>query len=131
MSQVDTSQETRRLVGMIDSMTPAERKNPKLIDISRRKRIAAGAGTQPQQVNELIKQFEMVKPMFTNMAQAGSMQDRMAMVREMQQQMANPGRSLKTKKSTGKRLSANDKKKQKKEREKVLRDRMRKKRKNL
>ena len=102
-----------------------------MIDISRRKRIAAGAGTQPQQVNELIKQFEMVKPMFTNMAQAGSVKDRMAMVQEMQQQMANPGRSMKTKKSTGKRLSANDKKKQKKEREKMLRDRMRKKRKNL
>ena len=56
--------------------------------------------------------------------------DRMAMVREMQEQMANPGRSMKTKKSTGKRLSASDKKKQKKERDKMLRDRMRKKRRN-
>ena len=52
------------------------------------------------------------------------------MVREMQEQMANPGRSMKTKKSTGKRLSASDKKKQKKERDKMLRERMRKKRKN-
>ncbi|MEC8802082.1 MAG: signal recognition particle protein, partial [Planctomycetota bacterium] len=130
MNQVDTGQETRRLIGMIDSMTAVERKNPKVIDISRRKRIAAGAGVQPQQVNELIKQFEMMKPMFTSMAQPGSMKEKMAMVQEMQQQMANPGRTMKTKKGTGKRLSASDKKKQKKEREKMLRDRLRKKKKN-
>ena len=130
MNQVDTGQETRRLIGIIDSMTAVERKNPKVIDISRRKRIAAGAGVQPQQVNELIKQFEMMKPMFTSMAQPGSMKEKMAMVQEMQQQMANPGRTMKTKKGTGKRLSASDKKKQKKEREKMLRNRLRKKKKN-
>ena len=72
----------------------------------------------------------MMKPMFTSMAQPGSMKEKMAMVQEMQQQMANPGRTMKTKKGTGKRLSASDKKKQKKEREKMLRNRLRKKKKN-
>ena len=130
MGNEDQTGEIRRMVGIIDSMTPAEKKKPKIIDPSRRKRIAEGAGVQTQQVNELIKQFEMMKPMFTSMAQPGSMKEKMAMVQEMQQQMANPGRTMKTKKGTGKRLSASDKKKQKKEREKMLRDRLRKKKKN-
>ena len=48
------------LVGVeaiIRSMTPEERRNPKLIDGSRRRRIAAGSGTSPQQVNGLLRQF--------------------------------------------------------------------------
>lgn len=43
---------------IILSMTPAERKNPKVINGSRRKRIAAGSGTKVQEVNRLLKQFE-------------------------------------------------------------------------
>jgi len=42
---------------IIRSMTPGERRNPKLIDGSRRRRIAAGSGTSPQQVNELLRRF--------------------------------------------------------------------------
>lgn len=42
---------------VIRSMTPEERRNPKLIDGSRRRRIAAGSGTSPQQVNGLLRQF--------------------------------------------------------------------------
>jgi len=42
---------------VIRSMTPQERRNPKLIDGSRRRRIAAGSGTSPQQVNGLLRQF--------------------------------------------------------------------------
>ncbi len=57
----------RRMVGIVDSMTPEEKKKPKIIDPSRRQRIAQGAGVQTQQVNELIKQFETMKPMLTSM----------------------------------------------------------------
>jgi signal recognition particle subunit SRP54 len=54
----------RRQVAIIDSMTPRERRQPGLIDGSRRRRIAAGAGVQVQDVNRLLKQFlEMQKMM--------------------------------------------------------------------
>jgi signal recognition particle subunit SRP54 len=49
--------ELRRQIAMINSMTPRERRNPALIDGSRRRRIAAGAGVQVQDVNRLLKQF--------------------------------------------------------------------------
>ena len=51
-------------MAIIDSMTPGERRQPGLIDGSRRRRIAAGAGVQVQDVNRLLKQFlEMQKMM--------------------------------------------------------------------
>jgi signal recognition particle subunit SRP54 len=54
----------RRQIAMIDSMTPRERRRPGIIDGSRRRRIAAGAGVQVQDVNRLLKQFlEMQKMM--------------------------------------------------------------------
>ena len=48
----------RRIEAMIDSMTPAERRRPELIKASRRRRIAAGSGTTPADVNRLLKQFD-------------------------------------------------------------------------
>jgi signal recognition particle subunit SRP54 len=54
----------KRQVAMIDSMTPRERRRPNLIDGSRKRRIAAGAGVQVQDVNRLLKQFlQMQKAM--------------------------------------------------------------------
>jgi signal recognition particle subunit SRP54 len=54
----------KRIEAIILSMTPAERRNPRLLDGSRRKRIANGSGTSVQEVNQLIKQFgEMNKMM--------------------------------------------------------------------
>lgn len=129
MNDSDATRQTRQLVGIIDSMTPAERKNPKVIDLSRRTRIARGAGVQTQQVNELIKQFETVKPLFTSMAGGGSVRDKMDAVRDMQRKLMDPSASIKTKKGTGKRLTAAEKSKQKKERDKVLRDRLKNRRK--
>src|SRR5690606_11294530 len=55
--QVD-ERELKRVEAMIQSMTPQERRNPQIIDGSRRRRIAAGSGTQVQDVNRLLKQFE-------------------------------------------------------------------------
>ena len=49
--------ELDRIEAIVTSMTLAERRNPKIIDGSRRKRIATGSGTTVQAVNQLVKQF--------------------------------------------------------------------------
>jgi len=56
---------------IIRSMTSRERRNPKLINGSRRKRIAAGSGTSVPEVNRLLKQFEMMSKMMKNMGKMG------------------------------------------------------------
>jgi signal recognition particle subunit SRP54 len=63
----------RRVEAIICSMTPAERARPHLLDGSRRKRIARGSGTQVQDVNALLKQFEEMKKM---MKMVGNLQKR-------------------------------------------------------
>lgn len=60
--QLDESQLTR-IEAIIDSMTQHERRNPSIIDGSRRRRIAAGSGTKVQDVNRLLKQFEQTRTM--------------------------------------------------------------------
>ncbi|MEM9353613.1 MAG: signal recognition particle protein [Planctomycetota bacterium] len=123
---MDPEQDMKRLFGIIDSMTPEERRNPsKVIDQDRRRRIAAGSGVEPHEVNDLVKQFDAMAQMMTQMAGKG-MRERMKMVQQMQNEMTNPnGQLSKKKQSTGKRLSAADKAKAKKMREKELRKRKR------
>ncbi|MEO5948020.1 MAG: signal recognition particle protein, partial [Chitinophagaceae bacterium] len=58
---------------MINSMTPAERSDPDLIDSSRKKRIAAGAGKDLNELNAFIKQFEQMKGMMKNMNKMGAL----------------------------------------------------------
>ena len=53
----------QRMEAIILSMTPAEREDPKLLNSSRKKRIAAGSGTQVVDVNRLLKQFDMLQTM--------------------------------------------------------------------
>ena len=60
-------QEVKRQIAMIDSMTVAERRSPDLIDGSRRRRIARGAGVQVQDVNRLQKQFMDMQRMMKQM----------------------------------------------------------------
>lgn len=57
---------------MINSMTPAERADPDLIDGSRKKRIAAGSGRDLQEVNNFMKQFEQMRAMMKNMNKMGA-----------------------------------------------------------
>ena len=60
----DLDDDIRKLLGVIDSMTPVERRQPSnLIGSSRRRRIAAGAGVVPDEVNELINQFSAMAAM--------------------------------------------------------------------
>lgn len=60
-----------RLEGIINSMTPAERRNPDLIKASRKRRIAMGAGVQVQEVNRLLKQFEEMQKMMKMFSKGG------------------------------------------------------------
>ena len=57
-----------RTEAIILSMTPEERENPSLLNNSRKKRIAAGSGTQVVDVNRLLKQFEMMQQVTKQMA---------------------------------------------------------------
>lgn len=64
--KVDEAQ-LKRNKSIILSMTEEERSNPKILNYSRRKRIALGSGTQVQDVNRLIKQFEQTRDMMKKM----------------------------------------------------------------
>ncbi len=63
----------KRIEGIINSMTPAERRKPELIKASRKRRIAAGAGVTVQAVNQLLNQFEQMQKMM-KMMKGGNLQ---------------------------------------------------------
>src|SRR5205814_10434757 len=69
-SQMDEKQ-LRRVEGIIDSMTPAERMRPEILKASRKRRIAAGAGVPVQEVNRLLNQFEQMQEMMKRMQKGG------------------------------------------------------------
>ncbi len=60
-----------RVEGIINSMTPAERRNPVLLKASRKRRIAAGAGVQVQEINRLLNQFEQMQKMMKTFSKGG------------------------------------------------------------
>lgn len=126
LDEVDAEKDMKRLFGIIDSMTKEERHNPKVIDQSRRLRIANGSGVQASDVNDLIKQFDGMASVMKQMAGKG-VGDRMKMVRELQSGgMLDPGgRIAKQKQSTGKRLTKAEKAKARKLREREMRRRKR------
>jgi signal recognition particle subunit SRP54 len=64
-------QKLRRQVAIINSMTPGERRFPKTINGSRKKRIAAGCGLQIQEVNRLLKQFTQMEKMMRKVSRGG------------------------------------------------------------
>jgi signal recognition particle subunit SRP54 len=65
-------QQLKRIEAIIRSMTPAERHDPRLIDGSRRRRIARGSGTSTQEVNQLLNQFRDMQKMMKNLPWGGS-----------------------------------------------------------
>jgi signal recognition particle subunit SRP54 len=69
-AQVDETS-IRRQIGIIDSMTPAERRRPAIIAASRKRRIAAGAGVPVQEVNRLLKQFLQMEKVMKQMKGGG------------------------------------------------------------
>ena len=69
-SQMDDSI-LKRNKAIIQSMTPAERRNPRIIKGSRRRRIALGSGTSVQMVNQLLAQYEQMKKLFKSFSSGG------------------------------------------------------------
>ncbi len=83
MKDVDVDEgELDRVEAIILSMTPQERRNPEVINGSRRKRIAAGAGVKVQHVNQLVKQFANVRKLMKQMA-SGKMPDPQALLKQL------------------------------------------------
>jgi signal recognition particle subunit SRP54 len=78
-----------KVEGMIHSMTREERKNVGLINFSRRKRIAQGSASKPDDVNQLLRQFQTVSTLSKTMANMSAM-DKIKAVKQMGQQ-GGPG----------------------------------------
>ncbi|MDQ2702570.1 MAG: signal recognition particle protein [Pseudomonadota bacterium] len=85
-----TGREVPRMVAIINSMTRKERRNPALLNGSRRKRIAAGAGMAPADVNKLMKQFQQMEKMMSKMGRGGMK----GLMRGMQGMMGGGGRGF-------------------------------------
>ena len=64
-----------RQVAIINSMTPGERRNPDIIHASRKRRIAAGSGTEVSEINRLLKQHRQMQDMMKRMKKAGGLQN--------------------------------------------------------
>ena len=69
-SQV-TGKEMPRMIAIINSMTKKERRNPGLLNGSRRARIARGSGTTPADVNRLLKQYQQMESMMSKLSRGG------------------------------------------------------------
>jgi len=63
--------EIKRTIAIIQSMTPRERRFPDLLNGSRKRRIALGSGTQPQDVNRVLKQYQQMERMMSKLSQGG------------------------------------------------------------
>jgi len=114
----DAETDVTRIQGIINSMTPEERRNPNVIDISRRRRIAAGSGTDPSDVNQLLKQFHAMQGMMKQMASMSTW-DRMKAVTGLGKAGAfAPGAQINKKKVRSHRKSVKERRKEKKKRKK-------------
>jgi len=81
-SKLQDDKQFKRIVGIINSMTPQERAHPELLKASRKRRIAAGAGVPVQEVNRLLNQFEQMQKMM-KMMKGGNLQRMMRNMKGM------------------------------------------------
>jgi signal recognition particle subunit SRP54 len=109
----------KRIQGIIDSMTKAERRNPDIIDINRRRRIAAGSGTEPHEIKQFLGQFDVVRKIMRDMARM-SIWERIKMVTGLGKAGAfMPGSKLLAKKGdTGHRKSPKERARERKQKKK-------------
>lgn len=109
----------RRIQGMIDSMTKEERRNPDVIDMSRRRRIANGSGVEPHEIKQFLGQFDQVRTLMRQMATM-SIWQRLKMVTGLGKSgMFQPGAALpKNKIGTGKRKSPKERAEERKKKRK-------------
>jgi signal recognition particle subunit SRP54 len=71
ISPQDAEKSLQKTEAIINSMTPHERRNPKLLNASRKRRVAMGSGTDVQDVNRLLKQFRDAQRMFKTLKKTG------------------------------------------------------------
>ena len=112
MGQMD-GDELQGIEAIIHSMTPAEREDPSTIEASRRRRIARGSGTQPQDVSGMVKMFHQMSAMMKQMAGMG-MKDRMKFAQQMGQMSAGGVMPNLKVKQRSKRLTKKERDKKKK-----------------
>ncbi len=84
---LDNSEEIKKIKALISSMTPKERENPDLLNNSRKRRLAKGAGLSQMEVNKVLKQFKNAAKMAKKFSGKKGMQD----LQNMMQQMQGPG----------------------------------------
>ena len=119
----DPDEAIKRIQGIVDSMTKAERRDPDIIDLSRRRRIADGSGTQPHEIKQFLSQFDQMRTIMRQMANM-SMWQRIKMVTGMGKAgLFQPGAMMpKAKIGTGHRKSpkerADERKKKRKQEKK-------------
>ena len=83
---LENSEEIKRIKALISSMTPKERETPSLLNLSRKRRLAKGAGLSEVQVNKILKQFKNASKMAKKLAGKGNMKDIQRMMSQMGQQ---------------------------------------------
>ena len=71
VSDKDADRQVRRIEGIINAMTPAERARPELLKASRKRRVASGSGVPVQEVNRLLSQFEQMRSMMKQLKKGG------------------------------------------------------------
>ena len=82
---LESSGEIIRIKALIGSMTPKEKETPSIINLSRKRRLAKGAGLSEVQVNKILKQFKNAAKMAKKMAGKGGMKDMQRMMSQMGQ----------------------------------------------
>jgi signal recognition particle subunit SRP54 len=109
----------KRIQGMIDSMTKSERTNPDIIDLSRRRRIAAGSGVEPHEIKQFLNQFDQVRTIMRQIANM-SIFERLKMLTGMGKAgMFQPGAMMpKTKIGTGHRKTPKERAEERKKKRK-------------
>jgi len=109
----------KRIQGMIDSMTKEEKRNPDVIDLSRRRRISRGSGTEPHEVKQFLQQFDQMRTIMRQIANM-SMLDRIKMLTGMGKAgMFQPGAMMpKSKIGTGHRKTPKERAEERKKKRK-------------
>ena len=81
---LENSDEIKQIKALVSSMTPKERENPDLLNNTRKRRLAAGAGLDPMHVNRVLKQFKNAAKMAKKMSTKGGMKEMQKMMQQMQ-----------------------------------------------
>jgi len=114
----DPDQSLRRIQGMIDAMTKAERADPDLIDYNRRLRIAKGSGTKAEEVKQLLNQFEQARGLMKMFAGQSMFEKIKAMTSLGKMGAFMPGARIAAKGDTGHRKSPRERAMERKKKKK-------------